>query len=424
VLSHELRTPLTPVLIAVSSMLELEPDPALLPTLEMIRRNIELEARLIDDLLDLSLIARGRLRLEREVVDIHQAIRSAVEICRDEAMVAGLDVVIDLNARHHHVTADHARLMQIAWNLIRNAAKFTQPDGRLTIRTSNPPGSSGPVDLPDDDHPHRLVIEFEDTGIGIDPAVLPRVFDAFEQGHDDLRGRAGGLGLGLAISRSLAEALGGRLTAMSAGPGLGSTFRLELTTVPGTGPTVAAPPASGISPPAAAPGPGLRILVVEDNEDTLRFLAIVLRQRGHEVVTAAGIAAARAAVHQAEAPFDMLLSDIELPDGSGLELMRELNTRGCVSGIAMSGFGAEEDLQLSREAGFFDHLTKPIDSKRLDAAIHRAAARAAGREVELVDEEGAFRSRAWGSDSGVFRLVSVAMPVRGLQKDENGGGER
>ena len=104
--------------------------------------------------------------------------------------------------------------------------------------------------------------------------------------------------------------------------------------------------------------------------------------------------------------------------------MRELNARGGVPGIAMSGFGAAEDLQLSREAGFFDHLTKPIDLKRLDAAIHRAAARAAGREVELVDEEGAFRSRGWGSDSGVFRLVSVSMPLRGFQEDENGGGAR
>ena len=311
--------------------------------------------------------------------------------------------------------------MQVAWNLIRNAAKFTPPDGRLTIRTTNPPGSSGPADLPGEGHPHRLVIDFEDTGIGIDPAVLPRIFDAFEHGRDDLRGRSGGLGLGLAISRSLAEALGIRLTASSPGRGLGSTFRLELTTVPASVPTAPLPPPSGTAPPARS-GLGLRILVVEDNEDTLRFLAIVLRQRGHEVVTAANIAAARAAVHQAAVPFDMLLSDIELPDGSGLDLMRELNARGGMSGIAMSGFGAEEDLQQSREAGFFDHLTKPIDSKRLDAAIHRVAARAAGRQVELVDEEGTFRSRASGSDSAVFRLVSVSMPVDGLQEDENGGG--
>jgi CheY-like chemotaxis protein len=376
----------------------------------MIRRNIELEARLIDDLLDLSLIARGRLRLDREVVDIHQVIWSAVEICCNEALVAGLDVATDLNAQHHHVMADHARLMQVAWNLIRNAAKFTPPDGRLTIRTTNPPGSSGPADLPDDDPLHRLVIEFEDTGIGIDPEVLPRIFDAFQPGRDDQRGRSGGLGLGLAISHSLAEALGGRLTASSPGRGRGSTFRLELTTVPGSAPTAAPLPVSRTALPAGC-GLGLRVLVVEDNADTLRFLAIVLRQRGHQVETADGIAAARAAVHQAEAPFDLLLSDIELPDGSGLDLMRELNARWGLPGIAMSGFGAEEDLQLSREAGFLDHLTKPIDLNRLDAAIHRAAVRAAAGHVsELLDEEGAFRSRGWGSDSGVFRLVLSREP--------------
>jgi PAS domain S-box-containing protein len=409
VLSHELRTPLTPVLIAVSSILESKPDPALLPILEMIRRNIELEARLIDDLLDLSLIGRGRLRLDREIVDVHEVIRSAVEICRDEASNAGLDVVTELKAHHHHVVADPARLLQVAWNLIRNAAKFTRPHGRLTIRTTNPPVSSVLADLLDDDS-HLLVIEFEDTGIGIDPAVLPRIFDAFEQGRDDVRGRSGGLGLGLAISRALVEAQGGRLTASSPGRKLGSTFCLELTTIPSSVPTAATPAGSDTAPTAAACNQGLRILLVEDNADTLRFLALVLRQRGHAVVTADCIAAAHAAVDQAEAPFELLLSDIELPDGSGLQLMRDLSDRWGLPGIAMSGFGSEEDLQLSREAGFSDHLTKPIDLDRLDAAIRRAASRAAGQARGLVAEEGAFRSRTWGSDSGVFRLVSGREP--------------
>ena len=142
VLSHELRTPLTPVLIAVASLLESKPEAALRQTLEMIRRNIELEARLIDDLLDLTRIVRGRLRLELEVVDIHKLIRRAMEICRDETLVAGLHVLTELKAPHHHVTADHARIMQVVWNLIRNAAKFTPAGGRLTIRTINPPGTS------------------------------------------------------------------------------------------------------------------------------------------------------------------------------------------------------------------------------------------------------------------------------------------
>jgi len=377
VLSHELRTPLNPVLIAVSSMLDSNPGPALRPTLEMIQRNIELEARLIDDLLDLTRLSRGQLRLELEIVDVHEAIRRAIEICRDVTLVAGLNVVTELDAAHHHVTADHARVMQVVWNLIHNAAKFTPPQGRLTIRTNNPPEPAGTAD----GHPHRLVVDFEDTGIGIDPEVLPRIFEAFEQGQDGPRGRSGGLGLGLAISRSLAEALGGRLTASSRGRGLGSTFRLELTTVP-----AAAKPAadgSGTAPPtsplAALCRSDLRILLVEDNKDTLRFLATVLRQRGHDVVTADGVAAARAAVDQAKVPFDLLVSDIELPDGDGLYLMRELSAGGDMLGIALSGFGAEEDLRLSREAGFSDHLTKPVDLNRLEAAIRRATSHAAAK---------------------------------------------
>jgi two-component system CheB/CheR fusion protein len=379
VLSHELRTPLTPVLIAVSSMLESNPDPALLSALEMIRRNVELEARLIDDLLDVSRIVGGRLRLDLEVVDIHQAIRRAGEICRDETLAAGLDVVMDFRAPHHYVLADRARVMQVAWNLIRNAAKFTPRDGRLTIRTTNPPGPSTPSAAPNEATLPRLDVEFEDTGIGLDPGMLPRIFDPFEQGQDDLRGRSGGLGLGLAISRSLAESLGGRLTASSPGRSLGSTFRLELPTTlaPAHAPAERARTASPVAPGAAPRASARRILLVEDNPDTLQFLALVLRRRGHEVVTADRLATAFAAVNEAEGPFDLLLSDIELPDGTGLDLMRELNAGGVVAGIAMSGFGAEEDLRFSREAGFFDHLTKPIDLDRLDAAIRAAVSRVA-----------------------------------------------
>ncbi len=383
VLSHELRTPLTPVMIAVSSLIESNADPSILSELEMIRRNIELESRLIDDLLDLSRIARGRLRLDLEIVDMHQALRRAAEICREETFVAGLEVFLVLEAREYHVSADHARIMQIAWNLVRNAAKFTPAGGRLIVRTANEPGPA-PGEA-------TLVVEFADTGIGIAPELLPRIFEAFEQGYNDLRRRSRGLGLGLAICRSLAEAMGGRLTATSPGPGLGSTFRLEIATVPSpaVAVAVAAAPASVPDPGRSrvesfrgaptrnGPRPGLRILLVEDNEDTLRFLATMLHRRGHDVVTAGTLAEARAALASPGGSFDLLLSDIELPDGTGLELIRDLRDRGGLPGIAMSGFGAEEDQQLSRSAGFLEHLIKPIDCARLEAAIQRAAA--AGR---------------------------------------------
>ena len=396
-LSHELRTPMTPVLIAVSSLLESTTEPKLLSTLKMIRRNIELEARLIDDLLDLSQIVRGRLQLELEMVDIHEPIQRAVEMCRDDKIVSGLDVVTELSALHHHVIADHARIMQIVWNLIKNAAKFTPAGGRLIIRTTNPAESSDRGEPGFEDRAHSLVVEFEDTGIGIDAAVLPRIFDPFERGRDDLHGRSGGLGLGLAISRSLAEAIGGRLTATSPGLGRGSTFRLDLTTITAT----SSSPAGTSAPSLATPGrPALRILLVEDSQETLEFLAIVLRQRGHYVVAADCLAMARAEVVEAEAPFDLLISDIQLPDGDGLELMRELDATRPIPGIAMSGFGAEDDLRLSREAGFLDHLTKPIDLNRLDAAIRRVTSHAAD-EQWTSEPVGSITK---GSGPGTFKL--------------------
>lgn len=416
VLSHELRTPLTPVAIAVSSLIESRPDPALLSELEMIRRNIELEARLIDDLLDLSRIARGRLRLDIEVVDMHQALRRAVEICRDEALVAGLEVFTELNARDYHVSADHARIMQIAWNLVRNAAKFTPAGGRLVIRTSNlsdPLGPSAGQDGHERESMGRLVVEFADTGIGIAANLMPRIFDAFEQGHDEVRRRAHGLGLGLSICRSLAEAMGGQLTAESPGEGMGSTFRLELNTVPtplpGPAPTSApeAPPCLALEGPDDETPDGVRlnVLLVEDNQDTLRYLASVLRRRGHDVVTADTIAGARAAVDRADWPFDLLISDIELPDGNGLELMRWLRDQSPLRAIAMSGFGAEEDLQLSRSAGFLEHLIKPIDPTRLDAAIRRACR--ADDADDLDDEDPSSSSELREGRSGFFRVIAT-----------------
>jgi CheY-like chemotaxis protein len=320
---------------------------------------------------------RGRLRLDLEVVDIHHTIRQAVEICRNDALVSGVGVMTELNAESHHVIADHARLMQIIWNLIRNALKFTPSRGQLTISSHcTPVPTATTTDNPAQLAPsHVIFIEFRDTGIGIEPSLLGGIFNAFEQSRDDLRSRSsGGLGLGLAISKSLAEALGGRLSATSAGPGLGSTFRLELTTV-----SKPARPRDSTSdrpdPPheidtASRP---LRIILLEDNDDTRHFLAIVLRQHGHDVTTAECLAQAHSIIASAQMPFDLLISDIELPDGSGLHLMCDLGRGQHLPGIAMSGFGTEEDVKLSREAGFFEHLTKPIDINRLEAAIQRAA---------------------------------------------------
>jgi PAS domain S-box-containing protein len=375
VLSHELRTPLTPILIAASSLLEKgnrSLDPSVRSVLEMVQRNVELESRLIDDLLDVSRIARGQMVLDLKTVDVHQAIRDSVEICLDATTVAGLDVVLDLAARHHHVNSDHSRLMQVVWNLVRNAARFSPGGGTLSIRTSSTPGP-GPGDEQSNGAfgpgpAQRLIVEFIDTGIGIDPASYDRIFEPFYQGEADGRGRPDGLGLGLTISRTIAEAHGGRLSVQSPGLGKGSTFRLELGTVL----VDATPSPEPIKPPSSLPEPsGLNVLLVEDNEDTLRFLTWILRKRNYNVVPVDRVSAALAAA--GEAQFDLLISDIELPDGTGLELIHGLGGGRTLPGIAISGFGSDEDRRQSACAGFAEHLTKPIDLNRLEAAIRRVA---------------------------------------------------
>jgi ligand-binding sensor domain-containing protein/signal transduction histidine kinase/DNA-binding NarL/FixJ family response regulator len=362
VLSHELRTPLTPVLLSVDCLLNDEPVPEAREQLEMIRRNVELEARLVDDLLDVSRIECDRLKLELELVDVHQAIARATEVCSEDIKKSGLKILLQLHAQSHYSRADQARLIQVFWNLIRNAAKFATPNGSLSISTREEKSDGINGNL-------RLVIEFQDTGIGIDPDMLEKIFDPFEQGSVDLRDRRGGLGLGLAISRAVAQAHGGTLTAASPGRNQGSVFRLEL-------PALAAPSAADGETPRPAlireRPTDLKVLLVEDNADTLRYLCVVLKRQGHQVTPASTLALARQAAN--EAMFDLLISDIELPDGSGLELIRELKPLG-ILGIALSGYGSEEDIRNSLAAGFAQHLVKPLLAEVLNDAICRLANR-------------------------------------------------
>jgi signal transduction histidine kinase/ligand-binding sensor domain-containing protein/CheY-like chemotaxis protein len=371
VLSHELRTPLTPALLAVDSLIDAtDLAPGVREHLAMIGRNIELEARLVDDLLDVSRIGRGQLRLEFARVDVHAVIARAMEVCSPLVAEAGLEVALDLAAEDHHARADFARLMQLFWNLIRNAAKFTPSGGMLTIRSYN--AGPGPEAVLEPGG-RLLVVEVQDTGIGIEPGLIERIFDPFEQGGEG-PDRRGGLGLGLAIGRAVAEAHRGRLTAASPGKGRGATFRLELGTIPAPAPAQASAPHPA-APAAGAAGSlpeALRVLLVEDNPDTLRYLGLSLRRHGRHVATAASLAAARRAA--ATADFDVVISDIELTDGSGLELMRELKPRG-ISGIAVSGYGSADDVRESRAAGFSAHLVKPVLADALDEAIRRVAAR-------------------------------------------------
>ncbi|HEY3701802.1 MAG TPA: ATP-binding protein, partial [Acidimicrobiales bacterium] len=360
VLSHELRTPLNPILLASSAMLERPGDPEeLRPTLEMIRQNVLLQARLIDDLLDVMRIVRGKMPLHWEVADGHTIVGRAVEVCRGEVLGRRLDLTLEMAAANRHVNADPARLQQVFWNLIKNAVKFTPEGGSIRVRTRNDSiGGEG-----------RLVVEVSDTGIGIEPDVLPRIFDPFQQGETTITRKFGGLGLGLAICKGIVEAHGGLLDAESGGRGRGTTFRVALKALPepaaeGDGePAGRTPAASGDVPPSS-----LRILVVEDEPATLRLMARLLRGLGHEAETAGTIAQAIEVFEAGE--FDLVVSDIGLPDGNGLDLMRRaVAHRGPVAAIALTGYGMEEDIRRSQEAGFTAHLTKPIDFAKLEAMI-------------------------------------------------------
>jgi PAS domain S-box-containing protein len=356
VLSHELRTPLNPVLLAVTEMLGAPSTPRdMHPTLEMIREYVKLEARLVDDLLDVMRIASGKMSLEWSVADCHALINHAAHICRSDADAKSVPIALELAADECHLNADSARMQQALWNLVKNAVKFTPAGGKVTIRTRNEPG---------DDQAKVLVVEVIDTGIGIDPESMARIFDPFQQGEPSVARRFGGLGLGLAISRGVIEAHGGQLVGESKGAGHGSLFRIRLRALPRPQPPERSEPPS---PTSAAPEHNLRILLVEDEPATLRLLTRLLRARGHEVVAASTLADALASAAQNH--FDLVVSDVGLPDGSGLDLMHHIAANGRVPGIALTGYGMEEDIRRSREAGFTAHMTKPIDFTKLDDAI-------------------------------------------------------
>jgi PAS domain S-box-containing protein len=352
-LSHELRTPLSPALLIASSLAE---DPTLPPEIRddgaMIRRNIELQTRLIDDLLDVSRIENARLIIDVRRVDLHDLLHDSVLICAADAKSRGVRIATELRATRRMVPADPMRLRQVACNLLKNAIKFTPAGGSVRVRSA---------DAPDDEH--RVHFSVIDTGIGIAADMLPRIFNPFEQ-----IGRASqskGLGLGLTICKGITDAHEGRIWAQSQGLGHGSTITVEL-------PALGASRADEIEPvqPVADPHPSpLRILLVDDHQDTLRAMSRLLRKLEHKVITADCV---RAALDVAiDHDFDLLISDVGLPDGTGIQLLKELVRRRPVRGIALTGYGSEGDIRQTHEAGFSAHLTKPIGFAQLCDAITR-----------------------------------------------------
>src|SRR5207253_120564 len=326
-LSHELRNPLSPVIAMVGELEATVPDsPTVHEALEVIRRNVELEARLIDDLLDVTRIAKGKLQLSFETVCVHEILHRAYESCREDIAAKHLHAEFRLRAAYTHVAGDPARLQQVFWNLIKNSVKFTPQKGRIIIETVNAA-------------PERIEVRISDTGMGIEPERIDKIFNAFEQGQTSIARRFGGLGLGLAISKALIDAHGGKIRVESPGKDQGSTFSLELKTVPS--------PISGDGDGAQRDRRAVsekdlvvprhrRVLVVDDHHDTCTGMKRMLERRGYEITLAHSAEQAVEKVHSQD--FDLLISDIGLPDRSGYELMREVRSSKALPGIALSGF--------------------------------------------------------------------------------------
>lgn len=365
-LSHELRTPLNPVLLLASEAAENSefPEEARAQFLT-ISKNAELEARLIDDLLDLTRISHGKLALDLKSNDVHTILHDAIETVRAEIQLKNIDLRLELKAILQTVSSDFVRLQQVFWNLLRNAVKFTPSEGVITVSTRL------------DAMRGLVVIEVVDTGIGLTPGEIARIYDAFSQGDHvvaDGPHRFGGLGLGLTISKSIVEQHRGQLIAYSAGPGTGATFTVELplerSDVDGLESNTPVQRDDTTSSHENARPPG-RVLLVEDHEPTRTTLEALLRRRNYDVTTAGSLTAARLLASRER--FDLLISDIGLPDGSGFELMREMKEGQSIRGIALTGYGMEEDISRSRNAGFFVHLTKPVMIQALDKALSQLA---------------------------------------------------
>jgi len=385
-LSHELRTPLNPVLLLASDAAR---NPAYAPEVradfEIILKNTTLEARLIDDLLDLTRITHGKLTLERRPVDIHRVVEESLATIRPEIEEKRIELTLALDAPEHRIIGDAVRLQQVLWNVLKNAVKFTGREGKIRVQTAQRAGG--------------LRVTVRDTGLGMTRAELDSVFKPFVQGDHVTDGglpKFGGLGLGLAITHTLVEMHGGSIRGESAGRGQGTTFIIEFPlatpgqlvaeappseTSPGLIPTAPRAKSSAGSPqPPSRPTAGAdvtpavgkrgRVLVVDDHAPTLAILSDLLKRRRFDVVPAGSAAEAR--VIATSQHIDLFISDIGLPDGNGCSLMTEFRVdRPELVGIALSGYGMEEDRERSRSAGFAEHLIKPVNVAALDRAISR-----------------------------------------------------
>jgi PAS domain S-box-containing protein len=368
VLSHELRTPLQSMLGWTQVMRARTDERARQKALDTIERNVRTQAKLIEDLLDVSRIAAGKLRLGRARVDLGEVVASSVESVRAAADAGSIRLDASIEPLPGMVLGDRDRLQQVVSNLLTNAVKFTPAGGRIDVRLRNEDGSA------------RIVVE--DSGRGISPEFLPQVFERFRQANGGGSRRLGGLGLGLAIVRHLVEEHGGTVTAASPGEGRGATFTVTLPLVSGGPRAVTAErgrPAPR-DPGASVSLAGVRVLVVDDDPDACELLEVVLRERGAVV----------RAVHSAREALDelssfrpnLLLSDIGMPDEDGYDLIRQVRARESAEGghlpaVALTGFASSADGEQARALGFEAHLAKPASPGELTRMVAILVGRAA-----------------------------------------------
>jgi signal transduction histidine kinase len=363
-LSHELRTPLNPVLLLASDAAQDLTLPAEVRSrFATIRANVELEARLIDDLLDITRFSHGKLSLNLETIEVIAVLQAAIETVQAEFVQKKIGLTLQLDENGARMKADAMRLQQIFWNIIKNAVKFTPAGGQVTITTKI---------FRDLD---QLQICISDTGIGLTVQEISSIFNAFSQGEHAANGdshRFGGLGLGLSISQKLVQLHSGSLQASSRGRGQGSAFTIELPILSCAEETATrlnaslvgeAQDVSSIEPESL----GIRILLVEDHEPTRIALTQLLSRRKHEVLPAISLNEARTIASQER--LDLVISDIGLPDGDGYALMAELRKNFGLKGIALTGYGMEQDVLRGKKAGFLGHLVKPIRMDRLDEML-------------------------------------------------------
>jgi CheY-like chemotaxis protein/two-component sensor histidine kinase len=315
----------------------------------LIRRNVQTLVRLINELLDLTHLAKGTVQLNLETVDAHDIIGFVLKNLESQQKSKEIGMELRLLAQQSHIHADLGKVEQVLTNLIGNAVKFTAKGGKVSIISRNEGGE-------------RLVIEVSDSGIGIRPDALSRIFSPFEQGDASIHSRYGGLGLGLSIAHTLMNAHGGTLEAASEGLNRGAKFtaRFQLEQLSSAG--------AEMCGPAAAAGAGLHILLVEDHEDARHALCTLLGSQGYAVKAAATLQAALdlGARHH----FDLLIVDVGLPDGNGLELLASIKQISPdLQGIAMSGYGLPQDMLDAEKAGFALHLVKPVQFPELRQAL-------------------------------------------------------